>query len=185
MNDGEPRNRGGGGIVFGGGSRAGAAPGAIASTFRRRWASGVSVVTAVDHEGGYRGVTVTSIMVVSQVPFVIGIALTADASFHHLAMPGDRLGVSVLESMHEFPAERFAGRAPLPDRWFTGIAHRLVEGTPVLDRALAWVAGTVRERLPAGDHVLVLLAIDAGEAGEDTDDPLISYEGRYRRLEAG
>jgi flavin reductase (DIM6/NTAB) family NADH-FMN oxidoreductase RutF len=39
-------------------------------------------------------------------------------------------------------------------------------GIPVLERCPAWFAGSVLERLDAGDHMLFLLEPFAGEAGE-------------------
>ena len=132
-----------------------------------------------------RGVTVSSLMVASQEPPVIAIALTTASSFQELAVVDGMLGVSLLNSVHQFPAERFAGRAPLPDAQFTGIAHHLVDGVPVLDDVPGWCIGRVRQRDDVGDHVLVMLDVVEGGLGPDTDDPLLSYEGRYRRLEAG
>ena len=182
-------NRSGGGIVFGGGTRAdGAAPESMADVIaglRRRWPSGVAIVTARDADGGYRGVTVTSLMVVSQEPPILAIALTQSSSFQRLAVEGAALGVSILESTHAFPAERFAGRAPIPDARFAGVEHRLADGVPILNGALAWCVGRVASRQGFGDHVLVLLEVTRGGLEPDTDDPLLSYEGRYRRLEAG
>ncbi len=35
-----------------------------------------------------------------------------------------------------------------------------------------------------GDHVLMLAEVIDGDLMPDTDDPLLRYEGRYRRLEA-
>jgi flavin reductase (DIM6/NTAB) family NADH-FMN oxidoreductase RutF len=184
----QAENRSGGGIVFGGGqttNRTGHDAADVIGGMRRRWAGGVAIVTAVDADGGYRGVTVSSLMAVSGEPPVIALALTGSSSFHELALPGSILGVSVLDARHEFPAERFAGRAPLPDARFAGIDHRLVEGVPLLQGALAWAVGSVWQRQEIGDHVLVLLAVSEGGLAEDTDDPLLRYEGRYRRLEAG
>lgn len=185
----ESRNRSGGGIVYGGGTRSPAkACGSIADLIaglRRRWASGIALVTARDAEGGLRGVTVTSLMIVSQEPPVVAIALAASGTFQRLAVVDALLGLSVLESGHEFAAERFAGRAPVPDARLTGVPHWIEDGVPVLDGALAWCVGRVMSKEDVGDHVLVLLEAGRGALGPDTDDPLISYEGRYRRLEAG
>ena len=152
---------------------------------RRRWASGIAVVTAVDADGRFRGVTVSSMMIVSEEPSVLAVALTAAGSFQALARVGAVLGISVLDATHDFVAERFAGRAPLPDAQFGGVAHTIVEGVPVLGGALAWAVGRVRQRDAWGDHVLVLMEVDQGDLGTDTDDPLLTYTGRYRRLEAG
>lgn len=185
----EPGNWSGGGISFGGSLRS---PGRgrtgspeLVGALRRRWASGISIITAIDSHGGLRGVTVSSLMIVSLEPPVLAVALTAASSFQELAVAGATLGVSILDATHDFAAERFAGRAPLPDAHFTGVSHRLVEGAAVLDGALGWCVGQVRLRDAVGDHVLVLLDVTAGDVGPDTDDPLLSYEGRYRRLEAG
>jgi flavin reductase (DIM6/NTAB) family NADH-FMN oxidoreductase RutF len=182
-------NRSGGGIVFGGGSRTTARDATnlseVAGGLRRRWTSGVAIVSGIDEAGGFRGVTVSSLMFVAQEPPVIAIALTTTNSFQALAGVDQALGVSILEAEHDFPAERFAGRAPLPDAQFSGISYRLVDGVPVIADALGWCVGRVRQRVDAGDHVLVLVDLFAGGLGQDTDDPLLSYEGRYRRLEAG
>jgi len=185
----EPRNRSGGGIVSGGGTRslshAPVSTSGLLVALRRRWASGIAIATAKDHDGRLRGVTVTSLMTVSNEPPVLAVALATSGAFQDLAQVGASLGISLLESGHEFVAERFAGRAPVPDARFTGIRHRMEGGVPILEGALGWCIGRVRIRETIGDHVLVLLEVVSGGLGPDTDDPLISYEGRYRRLEAG
>ena len=185
----ESRNRSGGGIVSGGGTRSSVRmPASVADLvagLRRRWASGIAIVTARDDDGGSRGVTVTSLMVVSQEPPILAIALATSGAFRHLAVVDTVLGISLLESSHEFSAERFAGRAPVPDARFAGIPHRIEDGVPVLDGALGWCVGRIVSSEEVGDHRLVLLEIASGGLGPDTDDPLLSYEGRYRRLETG
>lgn len=182
-------NRSGGGIVFG--DAAGAPtevphdPAGVIRGLRRRWASGIVVVTTDTGEHRFRGITVTSFMVVSEDPALVAIAVVAGGEFADQARAGAVFGISVLDARHEFPAERFAGRAPLPDSRFTGIAHRLEHGAPVLADALAWCVGRVRNRLETGDHLLLVLDVEHGGLGPDTDDPLLRFEGRYRRLEAG
>ncbi len=180
-------NRSGGGIVFGGGTRSqprdASDPGELARGFRRRWPSGIAIVTVSDPEMGLRGITATSLMVASLDPPVLAISI-AEGIFRTLVNEGTTLGVSILEAEHEFPAERFAGRAPLPDARFTGLPHTMEDGVPILDRALAWCAGQVTTAIESGDHLVVFVEIERGAIGDDTDDPLLSYEGRYRRLEA-
>ncbi len=180
-------NRSGGGIVFGGGTRSQprdtSDPGELVRGFRRRWASGIAIVTVADPETGLRGITATSLMIASLEPPVLAISI-ADGIFRNMVGEGTRLGVSILEAAHEFPAERFAGRAPLPDARFTGIPHTLEGGVPIIDYALAWCVGTITTVVEAGDHLVVFVEIERGSIAADTDDPLLSYEGRYRRLEA-
>lgn len=152
--------------------------------FRRRWASGVAVVTTNDDHGAFRGITVTAMMVVSLDPPVVAVALTTDGEFVTRLAIGGSLGVSVLETEHEFWSERFAGRAPVPDTQFGGIGHRLVGSVPLLDGALASCFGVIRSIEDVGDHQLVLVDLNGIDIGVDTDDPLLTYEAQYRRLEA-
>jgi flavin reductase (DIM6/NTAB) family NADH-FMN oxidoreductase RutF len=182
-------SRSGGGIVHGG--TAGSGPPATEDAagamrmMRRRWASGVVIVLTATRDGGFRGITATSFMVVSEEPPLLAIAVRNDGEFAALLEQGAELTVSLLESEHEFVAERFAGRAPLPDRLLTGIKHGIDGDLPIMADALGWCRGAITQILPAGDHILVIVQVLRGGAGVDTDDPLLRYEGRYRRLEAG
>ena len=92
--------------------------------------------------------------------------------------------VSVLDRSQEFLADRFAGLAPLPDARFTGVPHRLAAGgCPILTSALAWFDCRVHAAHDGGDHLIVVGEVTALGLGEDTDDPLLSYEGGYRGIE--
>lgn len=179
-------NRSGGGIVFGGDSASGGSTaGNLGRTLRRRWASGVVIALTNAADGGYRGITATSVMVVSESPLTVALAVAGEGEFGALLADGARLSISILDARHEFLAERFAGRAPLPDRALTGVGHQMVGDLPVIAGALAWCAGSVTSVQTVGDHLLVLIDVSEGGPGDDTDDPLLRYEGRYRRLEAG
>jgi flavin reductase (DIM6/NTAB) family NADH-FMN oxidoreductase RutF len=157
----------------------------VVKMLRRRWASGVAIVLARTNDGGYRGITATSLMVVSEDPALLALAVRSEGEFATFLIPGTPLAVSLLETEHEFVAERFAGRAPLPDRMLAGIRHELDGDLPIIGGALGWCQGELTQILPAGDHLLTLLEVRRGGVGPDTDDPLLRYEGRYRRLEAG
>lgn len=182
-------NTSGGGIVRGSTrSGAGDAPADAAEmlrAFRRRWATGVAVMTLRDGER-LRGITLTAVMPLSVDPPLVAVALTAGGEFSSLATEGRRCAVSILVRDQEFLSERFAGRAPVPDPAFTGVPNELdAHGVPVLSGATAAVSGEVVSRSTHGDHDLVVIAIDSGELAPDEDDPLLSYEGAYRSLEVG
>lgn len=150
---------------------------------RRRWASGVAVVLTNDGSR-YRGATVTAFSVVSLNPPLVLVCLDPAARSTGLIYNGRPFTLSVLERRHEVLAERFASRAPLVDPYLTGVPHSLTAtGTMVLDGALAWFDCTVQSTIEAGDHVIVIGAVSSAGLGDDTDDPLIYYEGRYRHLE--
>lgn len=185
-----PVQRSGGGIVSRSGQRSGrrSVDGRDVAEWmrgwRRRWASGVAIATARSADGSLRGITLTAVMPVSLDPPYIAFALAAESAFLEFLRGVDTCCVHALNRDQEFLSERFAGRAPLPDAAFTGVPHEILHGVPVLTGTLGWVMGTVERIDPTGDHVLVIVSVTAASIGEDTDDPLVSYEGRYRGIEA-
>ncbi len=151
---------------------------------RRRWASGVAVVLVWDG-AGHRGATVTSFAVISLTPPLVMISLDREGRTATLVPETGSFAVSVLERSHEVLAERFAGRAPLADPSLTGIPHQVLPSqNAILVGALAWFDCRVHSTHDGGDHVIVVGRVENVAVGEDTDDPLLYYEGRYRSLEA-
>lgn len=184
----EQRNiTGGGGIVRGSrrtqaGSAHETAP-ELMRALRRRWTTGVAVMTLRDGEH-LRGITLTALMPLSVEPSLVAVALTTGGEFSEIATEGARCGISILVRSQEFLSERFAGRAPVPDTALSGISHQLDEhGVPLLTNATAVVSGSIVSKSTHGDHELVVIEIDDGRIAEDDDDPLLSYEGSYRGLE--
>jgi flavin reductase (DIM6/NTAB) family NADH-FMN oxidoreductase RutF len=154
---------------------------------RRRWASGVAILTTRDGDQaspGYRGATVSAFTVVSLAPPLVLVCLERDARVTQTVAASGVFAVSVLDRAHEFQADRFAGRGPLPDARFTGIPHELAEtGSPVLRGALAWFDCRLSAVHDGGDHLILVGEVVAVGLGADTDDPLLTYEGAYRRIE--
>ncbi|HEY7036764.1 MAG TPA: flavin reductase family protein [Thermomicrobiales bacterium] len=196
MSDGLPPPRGSfGRITTGAGSRSAARHDVLIGeptdeamrAARRRWPSGVAVLTTREGaEGGaiFRGITVSAFTVVSLAPPLVLACLERDSSSARAVTASGVFAVSVLDRAHEFQADRFAGRGPLPDPRFTGIPYSLAAtGSPILRDALAWFDCRVGAIHDGGDHVIVVGDILALGLGDDTDDPLINYEGAYRRIE--
>lgn len=158
---------------------------AISRSLRQRWVTGVAIATVVTHDGRYRGITVSSFMLVSEQPPIVTISFSQAVSFQESLTVGGHMGVSVLAWEHEFLADRASGRGPVPNAAFTGIPYDLLAGdVPVIRGALARCACRVERLEDIGDHVTVLAEVIDGDLQPDTDDPLVRYEGRYRRLEA-
>ncbi len=173
-------SRSGGGIVRGGsGGNVGEQD---MRAFRRRWTCGVAVVTIVT-DGGLRGATVSGLLPLSVDPPSIAFALQDGSRFLSMLDVGTKIGVSVLDRAQEFTAERFAGRAPVPDGEFGGIGHRRDNAVAWLDGAMAWALGQVDRLQIEGDHVLVVASISEIEIPADTDDPMVVYDARYLSLE--
>jgi flavin reductase (DIM6/NTAB) family NADH-FMN oxidoreductase RutF len=117
-------------------------------------------------------------------PAFVAFALAADGEFLEVVRETGRCCVQILNRDQEFLSERFAGRAPLPDSTFAGVPHGVVDELPVLTGTLGWAVGDIERVEPFGDHALVVMRVTSASIEEDTDDPLLSYEGRYRGLEA-
>jgi flavin reductase (DIM6/NTAB) family NADH-FMN oxidoreductase RutF len=148
---------------------------------RRRYAGSVCVVTARD-ERGFRGITVTAFCVVSLDPPTVLVCLASEGEALAAVAASGTFAVSILSDTQEFLADQFAGRAPLVNRRFDGVRHRLTTaGNPVLEDCLAWFDCAVSERLPAGDHAVVIGQVR--EAGYGTgSEPLLYFDGAYRSL---
>ncbi len=134
-------------------------------------------------DDGWRGATVSAFAVVSLEPPTLLVCLARDARMSMQVPESGAFTVSILDREHEFLAERFAGRAPLVDARLTGVDHLPApSGLPVLSGTLAWFDCQVSAVHDGGDHVVVIGQVNHVGAGDDTDDPLLYYEGRYRSL---
>jgi 3-hydroxy-9,10-secoandrosta-1,3,5(10)-triene-9,17-dione monooxygenase reductase component len=65
---------------------------------------------------------------------------------------------------------------------WAGVAHRLPDGVPVLDDALASVECRVHALADGGDHTIVIGRVIAVEHPEDHVEPLVFYRGAYAAL---
>ena len=152
---------------------------------RRRWAGGVAVVLTRDG-AGFRGATVSAFAVVSLDPALVLFCLDREGRMATAVPAVGAFTASILDRRQAFLAERFAGRAPLPDAALSGVPYDVLpSGLPVLRDALAWFACRVRETHNGGDHVVVIGEVETVGLGPDTDDPLLFYEGRFRGIEVG
>ncbi|MEW1954380.1 flavin reductase family protein [Terrabacter sp. NPDC080008] len=136
----------------------------------RHVAAPVSVVTACV-DGTPHGTTVSAFDSLSMDPPLMTVALQRSSRLLALVAPGTRLGVNVLSSTQASLAMRFARAAA--DR-FAGLDWTLLGGAPRLPRVHAWIGLEVRSLVPAGDHVVVIGAVVAAEAG--TGRPLTYHD---------
>jgi flavin reductase (DIM6/NTAB) family NADH-FMN oxidoreductase RutF len=146
-------------------------------TLLRRYAAGVVVVTMPGTPPA--GFTATSFTSVSLSPPLISFCLSRTASCWPLVATARHVGVHMLRRDQEPLARTFATRgidrfAP-PTRWGTGR-----DGVPVLADVLAVLICHVVDRVPAGDHTIVLAEPVEGSCGQE-DDPLLYHMGRYSR----
>jgi flavin reductase (DIM6/NTAB) family NADH-FMN oxidoreductase RutF len=148
---------------------------------RRLFSGPVTVVTTAD-DRGFHGITVSAFCVTSLAPPAVLICLGSQGEALAMVETSGRFAVSLLSDRQEFLADRFAGRAPLVNRRFDGVKHRLTgHGLPVLEECLAWFVCEVSGTQDVGDHVAFFGRVV--EAGYGTGiEPLLYFDGAYRTL---
>lgn len=146
-----------------------------------RWASGVTVVTAL-HEGTPIGVTASAFSSVSVEPPLILICLAQKLFTHQVIDVGGVFAVNILSADQADLGQRFADPR-VTDR-FAGVAtQRAVTGCPILTGAAGWLDCRVRHRYEGGDHTIFVGEVLAA-AANDVAAPLLYYHRQWGRFEA-
>ena len=151
-------------------------------TFRSvlgRFASGVTIVTIRDAQGRDQGMTVSAFSSVSLAPPLVMVCIGHDATMYPTLEGARHFAVNILSNAQEALSRRFAGRDA---ERFEGIGFTRAEsGVALLDDVLAWLECRVVARHDAGDHTIVIGAVEA--AGARDGRPLLYYRGGYAQLE--
>ena len=143
-----------------------------------RFATGVTIASALDDRGIAHGLTVSSFTSVSLEPPLILICLGHEATMIDVFRRAFHFGISILREGDHALSRRFA--TPGQDR-FEGVAWRRGQtGVPLIDCALAALECKVHQRFTAGDHDLLVGCVVSTRVEDGA--PLIHYTGRYRRL---
>ncbi|MCW2758886.1 MAG: flavin reductase domain protein FMN-binding protein [Nocardioidaceae bacterium] len=145
-----------------------------------RFASGITVVTGLDPDGGPVGLTCQAFTSVSLNPPLVLFCpaqtsrawpvLRASGSFCVNLLAADQVEIAAV--MATKGADKFAGLAwtPAPG-----------SGAPVLDGSLGYVDCTIRAVHPGGDHDVVI-GLVRDLAAYDGDAPLVFFRGAYGAL---
>jgi flavin reductase (DIM6/NTAB) family NADH-FMN oxidoreductase RutF len=145
-------------------------------TLLRHHAAGVVVVTAPGPRPA--GFTATSFTSVSLHPPLVSFCLDRGSSSWPAVEAADHVAVHVLSDAQEQLARTFAtrhiDRFAAPTSWRPG-----PHGVPVLDDVLAVFVCRVVDRVPAGDHAIVLAEPVDGTHLADPGAPLLYHMGRY------
>jgi flavin reductase (DIM6/NTAB) family NADH-FMN oxidoreductase RutF len=142
----------------------------------RHFATGVTIVTALDASGDARGMTANSFASISLEPPLIAVAIDHDATIHPVMLGTPRFTVNILEAGQEALSRRFA--EGLDDR-FDGVRWTRSAGDHVvLAGALAHIECDKWAEVPAGDHTIFVGLVTGGSAAEE-GQPLVHYRGGY------
>ncbi|MGW0184447.1 flavin reductase family protein [Streptomyces sp. NPDC003362] len=160
-----------------------------------RLAAGVVLVTAVEPPldpddptapgGEDVGMTATAFMSVSLDPPLVLVSLREGSRMDDLLAEQPLWAVSVLAESQRQIAGRFAMKGRVSDRLlFADLPHRRGEasGAPLVGGALATLECRTEQRVPAGDHTLVIGRVLTADVPGVDGGPLAYFRGRYRQL---
>jgi 3-hydroxy-9,10-secoandrosta-1,3,5(10)-triene-9,17-dione monooxygenase reductase component len=145
------------------------------------FATGVTVVTSRS-DAGPSGLTANAVCSLSLEPRLMVVCLEHESRTLAAARDSRRIAVNVLAHDQRELAVHFAGKAPESEQ-FTGIAYGDVDGVPILDGAVAWLTGDLKDLLPGGDHVIGVAEVTG--VGAPGGDPLVYFRGGYHGLGEG
>ena len=153
-------------------------------------ASGVVLLAAHDPDEGVQGedigMTATAFLSVSLEPPLVLVSVREDSRMEETLGRVDRWAVSVLSGDQRVAAARFAMKGRVSDRLlFAELPHERGEasGAPLVTGALATVECRTEQRIPAGDHVLLIGRVLSARIGTGEDGPLVYFRGQYRQLD--
>ncbi|GAA2102487.1 hypothetical protein GCM10009780_52930 [Actinomadura alba] len=146
-----------------------------------RFATGIAVVTAMSPEGTPVGMTVNSFTSVSLDPPLVLFCVGHRSCLYPTFASAHAFGVSILRENQTAVSWRFA--RPGFDRFAEGEPRPGRTGVPLLRHALAAFECDEPQRIPAGDHDVIIGRVAALEFDpDDQTQPLVFYAGGYRSL---
>jgi flavin reductase (DIM6/NTAB) family NADH-FMN oxidoreductase RutF len=146
------------------------------------FATGVAVVTSLDASGQAVGTTANAISSLSLEPPLVLVCFareseTLNAIAHHRSF-----AINILSATHRELSLAFARRGTDPSAWEDASHRHGHRGAPRLDDAVASVECVLEQRLPGGDHEIVIGRVLDVEYDEADPEPLLFYRGDYAAL---
>jgi len=149
------------------------------------WAAGVTLLTIADDRDDI-GTTVSAFIPVSLDPPLVAVSLIADSYpaevLSRPSLPAARFAVTLLSAAQKVIAGQFAAAGrPSARLILDAVPHTrgAESGALIPSGALAALECSVARRIPAGDHLLVISAVEAVAYVAETGDALIRFRGRY------
>ena len=143
--------------------------------------TGVTVVSGIDADGAPHGFTIGSFTSVSLDPPLVGFLPQIGSETWDAMAASGSFCVNVLSEQQSDLCWKFA-KSGTDDTRFDGVDwHAAPSGSPILDRAVAWIDCSVEQVYDMGDHHFVLGRVDELDADADHDgrppEPLLFFKG--------
>jgi flavin reductase (DIM6/NTAB) family NADH-FMN oxidoreductase RutF len=152
------------------------------------WATGVTLVTIADGRDDI-GTTVSAFVPVSLDPPLVAVSLIAGSYpaevLSRPSFPAARFAVTLLSSSQKVIAGQFAAAGrPSARLVLDAVPHArgATSGALIPTGGLAALECSVARRVPAGDHLLVISAVENVAYVAEAGDPLVRFRGRYPAL---
>jgi flavin reductase (DIM6/NTAB) family NADH-FMN oxidoreductase RutF len=150
------------------------------------FATGVTLVTVADGRDDI-GTTVSAFCPVSLDPPLVLVSLIAGAYPAEVLGRVDRFAVTLLTAGQRMLAGRFsASGRPGARLLLDGVPHHRsqMSGALIVDGGLAALDCEVSQRVPAGDHLLVIGRVLTVPYIAESGDPLIRFRSSYPGLQS-
>jgi flavin reductase (DIM6/NTAB) family NADH-FMN oxidoreductase RutF len=146
--------------------------------------SGVTLVMVADGRDDI-GTTVSAFCPVSLSPPLVLVSLSTESYLAEVLGRVDLFAVTMLAASQRMLAGRFAAAGrPGARRLLDGVTHQRgpASGALIPDGGLAALECATVQRVPAGDHLLLIASVLAVPYLAESGDPLIRFAGHYPRL---
>lgn len=156
------------------------APNAAPDPLRRalgHMATSVTLVTTV-HEGVRYGFTANSFTSVSSRPPLVTVFLADTADCYGAFAATEEVAVNILAEGQGDIAQHFATKGA--DKFAAVELDPDRDDVPVIAGAMATILGRVETRQTAGDHLMLLIAVD--EVVHNGREPLVYHNRSFRKL---
>lgn len=141
----------------------------------RRFATGVTIITARTGEGVPIGLTANSFNSVSLTPPLVLWSLNKHSRSLPIFLETKHYAINVLSAEQKDLAARFA--SPIEDR-FEGVEWRSGKATmPIFDESVAWFECTGVHQYEGGDHIIFVGEVT--DFGYSDRTPLLYAGGNY------
>ncbi len=143
------------------------------------FATGITVITALDKDQQPMGMTVNSFASVSLEPPLISWCLAKNCHFYDAFMAAEHFAVNILSDQQENLSQLFA--SPIEDKFAQADWQPGIEGLPLLAGCIAHLECQREQDYPGGDHSILIGRVLNFDY--NSQSPLIFSQCQYSRIE--